>query len=244
MAGRNGKTGQSGKRQARGAAQAKTAKPDDTGLLDKLAEGMLDSPQAEPGEMLEGMGVESLATQRRVRRRFEAEREQLMNAAKTRADRGREGSSARSAPLVATRDARMSMPAEAEARARTPEGRQERDKPAPQRHETAQPEARPTLADALAGSPLPIVQAAARAAVQLGTRATQKGEANGLALAPLALPWMKAGIEATTAAIRLQRAMLDSWLKLPPVSLALSQQTALYNMLLGAAGSLRPPGRN
>ena len=51
----------------------------DDDLLQEVAEAAAENPDVDPGEVLEALGVEDLATQRRVRRAFEANRDELID---------------------------------------------------------------------------------------------------------------------------------------------------------------------
>lgn len=58
-----------------------------------------------------------------------------------------------------------------------------------------------------------------------------------------ATPWLKAGADAFSTGLRMHAAVVEAWLKLPPVSFALSQQAAAYNALLTFASSAVPKAK-
>jgi hypothetical protein len=51
----------------------------DDDLLQEVAAAAAENPEVEAGEVLEALGVDDLATQRRVRRAFEANRDELVD---------------------------------------------------------------------------------------------------------------------------------------------------------------------
>lgn len=187
--------------------RAVTPKAGDEKLLQRMAALVSAHPDMELAEALESIGVEDAVGQRRLRKQFEARREELVGSAEAQRERrGKELQPAKAAALQAAKEPRVS----------------------------SQP-----VQEAKAAEALDLAKAAMVAPPCAGGRA----EATARGTLPMSMPWMKAGVDAFNSGLRVQSALIDAWLKLPPVSMALSQQATAYNALLGFAQAGRPKAR-
>ena len=67
--------------------------------------------------------------------------------------------------------------------------------------------------------------------------AVKNGSGTGAGYPQVPLPWVKLGLESTVSVLRVQHAVLETWLKMPVIRLALMQQSMLYNSMLKLAAA-------
>lgn len=184
----------------------------DSKLLRRVAEVVLVHPKKNAGEALESLGVDDLATHRRIRRAFEAKREKLLTAARSSAGQiGKQGRVVRSAAVVTPGNPPISSPdlgtiSKSAKIAAERLGRSLMDLPS----------ASANIEDHRAKTTSAVANAAQ--------------ESSGSAMG-----WLKTGFETYASAVRAQSALVRAWTWFPPVVFSLQQQAMTYSMGLGRA---------
>jgi hypothetical protein len=215
------------------------ARPGDEKQLQRMAALVSAHSEMDISEALEAIGVAELKDQRRLRKQFEARRDELVGAVEERREQraSEQAQTAKVAALQLPKEPRVSSaPVALAAGSVEPSAGAAEPRPANA----------PRVADAPSSAAMlrPYAGIAGGAGVK-----SARGPAIGLP--PCAMPGNAASVaplvsgalEAAGTALRLQRAMIDAWLQLPPVALALRQQAAFYNFALSFAASTLPKAR-